>query len=681
MKHFRHIILGALAIIAAGACSVKEESMPESSGIRFTTNLDRYVTKATDTNFENGDAVSLFVDWPVEMYNVKMTFDGKELVPEVPVMWAEDQDPSEMTTFLAVYPYKEDWNAFTQSNAFSVNADQSTHELYTASDLMGASYMAYSDCQTVPLNFTHVMSRLKLHINYEKKGEDPIKEVYLSDVYGKARVGLTHQISAGYVGERGTIKMGRIEKNVWDGDKYSDWVAIVPPQPIDYKILVVTESGNQYTYAMEKWSNYSYMEKGWSYDGSMSIDSYAEATDVSLAVSEWTDDNDLQFGRFVPDEFHTEGSWALRGYNPETGQDEYRYFSFGSNGILQMYFDNREGGTYELMYQNGVKHYVYGFEGDTSSPKPNGVYPVVAGGTPVSFESKEELVLELNPYEMTLSVRPDNDVWSLIGNLYEDNWDMDYPMVRDSAAHYSIEFEYRGGEFKLRCNGSWDVNLGGSNSGWFPLDYSTMPIGNGYRFGVSQDGSNMSMNTAGLYKIELDLISQRIVLRLLENYSSQMYGNVVGTWNYQIDDETSETVTISTSDNGGYELIIEDEAIQAEFDGITGGFTVKFQWLNQWYYDGFGGTLWDAFYGILVDEEGGTHGGVYGGDDTDVVLFSGRLSEDGESIEISPGTANGYTFGHFTLVTFVQDGDYAGGVYYLSGTEYPLPAIWTRVSE
>ena len=103
MKKYSYIILAALAL-AAASCSVKENFDTSSKAIRFTNNLGDYATKVTDTNFEEGDAVSLFVQDPINALNVKMSFSGDELVPEQQICWPESIHASQNVDVFAVYP-------------------------------------------------------------------------------------------------------------------------------------------------------------------------------------------------------------------------------------------------------------------------------------------------------------------------------------------------------------------------------------------------------------------------------------------------------------------------------------------------------------------------------------------------------------------------------------------------
>ena len=102
MKQYKKLFIAALAVMALGSCSVKEDASPETGRIiRFTTNLGGYVVKATDTEFETGDEVSLFVGDPIAAYNVKMTCRGGELVPEQTIAWPEGTESGVMTAFVA----------------------------------------------------------------------------------------------------------------------------------------------------------------------------------------------------------------------------------------------------------------------------------------------------------------------------------------------------------------------------------------------------------------------------------------------------------------------------------------------------------------------------------------------------------------------------------------------------
>ena len=683
MKQYRTLFIAAVALLALGSCSVKEEASPVSGrSIRFTTNLGGYAVKATDTEFESGDEVSLFVGDPIKMYNVKMTSRDAELVPAQDIAWPEGTESGMATPFIAVYPYAETWEFATDANVFSVRPDQTTHAGYTASDLMVASFMAYPDCETVPLNFIHSLCRFDLVI--ESYIPDEVTEVYLSGVYGKVKAGLGLHAWTETVGETGTVKMGRIRSHSYDTSKWSEWSAILPPQYMSFKILMVTASGKQYTYAIPSgWGDN--MSAAHKYQGELTLDEKSEPGDFSVEVSEWTDNDDVQFGRVIADEFHTEGEWTLRRYNPET--DTYLDLFFQEDtdqdgrSMFTMYLDNPEGAVYELAYtRNQVNYYAFGFKGETSAPKENGTYGIEIGGTPLSFATAGDLILELHPFDNTLSVREDNDEWSLIGEFYGDEWTQDIPMTRIRAGYYRVTTYYFGEEFKFRCNGSWDVNLG------LPWDwdedyaFTTNPDNGKPVSAMAKNGKNITLEAVGMWVLDLDVHNK--TLRAY-NFGADDgifdgYRSFLGNWYFYHDEDHEYSITI-TDAGTYYNLNFDGVPMRAKYDPVDDGFKVNFHTfcsVNTRY-----GAADLCFYAETVDEETEQVYGAALGNAPDVTLMKGKLASDGQSITITPGKFDGHPFSYYYIIFLLTEGDYEGqyGLYFRD--EFTFPQTWTKVNE
>ena len=641
MKHYIHLLLAALALTLLGACSVKEEA-PADAGraIRFTTNLGGFAVRATDTEFEAGDAVSLFADGAIGKYNVKMNYASGELIPEEAISWPEGENGVPVkVNFLAVYPYDAAWEYGTDANAFTVCADQTTHANYTASDLMIATYMAYSDCETVPLNFTHRMSRFDLNI--QSILTDELTAVYLSGVYGKAQVGINFPARAVAVGEKGTVKMGCTSSNSVSGSniRWSSWSAILPPQIMDFKILMVTASGKQYTYCLSEWNEGTRMESACKYQGYLELGKYSEPGDFSVEVSQWTDNTTVQFGSFVPDEFQTEGYWYVTETNPTTGVSRDLDFTpvYDANDrvTFSLYIDNTPGNTYELYYtRNDVNIYAYGFRGDTSEPKDNGTYPFVTGGTPLKFSAQTDLILELNPYTKELTVRPDNDVWTYIGDFDGDNWTKDYEMERVRAGVYTATIAYYGESFKFRCNGSWDINLGLPKS-WTSAYANRANADNGKPVTeMEMNGGNIALDAVGFWQIELNVHENFMRAVYLGNNHEWFNGYYSYLGNWTCDDYS---ISISEKSPGRYLINFAGLEYVGRYFPADDGFKVDFQKLGE--VNTQYGLAYLYFYSEAVYPDDHTAAAArFMGEYPGIYLFSGKISQNGGSIEISDCT-------------------------------------------
>ena len=168
--------LAIVALLALTACGQNNKVTPERKAISFRAGVSQYVTKATDTAFENGDQISLFAGSPVGASNVKLTVDGTALVPEQTVYWGLEQTSA--TDFTAIYPY----GSYSSASAnLTVGLDQSDPVVFKASDFMKASVSAAPSDGAVVLPFKHAMSKLVVKITNNTVYE--VEGVRLSDVY------------------------------------------------------------------------------------------------------------------------------------------------------------------------------------------------------------------------------------------------------------------------------------------------------------------------------------------------------------------------------------------------------------------------------------------------------------------------------------------------------------------
>lgn len=645
MKNYRLFIIAAAALVI-GACQEKESLAPQKQAIRFTTNLGAY-TKATDTSFEEGDAVSLFAEEPINALNVKMVCSGGELIPETPIYWKEGQPVNQYTSFFAVYPYRDDWEDLSDLSVFSVNADQRTHAQYTASDLLGASYMAYPDCETVPLNFTHRLCRLNVEV-YTYSSDISVADVYLKETYGKVRLGLYHRMEVYTVGEKGTIRMGKSYDNTWS--------AIVPPQAFDFPVVVVMSDGTMYEFETASWYNNVHFQSAKSYTAFMEITEDTATISGSLAVENWTADNDAAFGNYIADEYHTEGWWSIK----EAGTENYQELIY--NTFNDVHFEAglsaATGKKYELVYQNGRRELIFGLE-NAATASVGGEYILKENGSAFGFSAAGEYVVKVFPYSGHVVIDADNEVWSVIGDFGDNPWNTDLDMVRESSGIYSIEFESHGEEFKLRANHNWDKNLG-----------CYYQLQGGYRYPLQYGGSNMQLNEAGRYQLTLDSRNCTLTVILLESYvSEEAINRLLGSWELMDTSGNAFSATITSYGYPNYNIQFYDFYIAATVDMSSGKLKVCDQRLGEWTWSSYG-LVYDYFLAHSGDEYF-----FLDNEDGSVVLFYLEKTADG-NILVTPGSCDGFVFDSFEFIVLLQEGDFAGA-YARYGNIFPLPMTWT----
>lgn len=295
----------ALCLTVVGCSTLQEDKgVSESRDIKFSASIGSFQVKATDTAFENGDAMGLFAENKVKAENIKLTWQDGALTPETPVRWGWDQLVDESALFYAYYPYTaqpvfvEDYVKYLE---FSVQTDQSTHAAYTASDLMTASTYATPAEGTVNFAFVHRMAKLVLTV--DNRLNDPVKEVYVGNVQTTGHYDIARSQDYYSLGERGSIKAG--EGVTAEGAKA--WSVILPSQDCQITLMLVTESGKEYVYKSE---NYVYFGAARRYSAQVILDETAISASFSATVYDWIDSGDFWFTQPNP---IFDGNWTMIG--------------------------------------------------------------------------------------------------------------------------------------------------------------------------------------------------------------------------------------------------------------------------------------------------------------------------------------------------------------------------------
>lgn len=308
MKHNIAKLFAAAATVAAvvaGCSALQEENGSRMREIKFAASVGTFQVKATDTAFEEGDAIGLYAEYPVNVNNVRLAWQNGGLVPEAPVYWGSDQLVDQSSLFYAYYPYSDQTGG--RYIDFTVKEDQSTPGAYTASDLMTAATYATPADGTVQLNFVHRLSKLVLTIENHLDSE-LVKEVYLGNVLLSASLDLAFSQDYSSYGEPGVVKLCEGGIVTEDGVASQAWSAIIPAQNTNPRIKVVTQSGKEYVYE----SDYSvYFSPSRRYLGHLIIDQTAISTTFSSIIYDWYDGGDFWFKQDNPAKYI--GDWSVIG--------------------------------------------------------------------------------------------------------------------------------------------------------------------------------------------------------------------------------------------------------------------------------------------------------------------------------------------------------------------------------
>lgn len=254
----KQIILTLTAVsLLFGSCSKSETEASNPDEMRFTATYPTN-TRATGTAFEKDDAIGVYVvqynsDIAVPLQvsgnyanNAETTFNGSAWKSVPVIYWDEGK-----FDVYAYYPYAKP--SSVDEYPFTVALDQSTTEEvdalsgYEASDLLWAKAEGITRMASVPLTFSHKMSKLVINLvkGKEYSGEIPVDAV--------VRIHNTVPVA--------TIDLasGTVTKNSYEpaqsitAKKLSDGVytAIIVPQRLDTKRPLVEVLSKGVSYLIE----------------------------------------------------------------------------------------------------------------------------------------------------------------------------------------------------------------------------------------------------------------------------------------------------------------------------------------------------------------------------------------------------------------------------------------------
>ena len=256
MKKIFYISLALLALVS---CS---KTATETGGgqIRFNMSIGSGATKATASEFEDGDAVSLYaVEYdgvtplPLQIggnwiNNEKLTFDGIDWSSDRTLYW-----PEGACDFYAFYPYQTSIEIIDKY-PFSVSVDQNSVRTpetlggYEASDLLWASATNVSHGSgTVNLDFHHMMSKVVVRVIKGDKFEGDIPSDIVAHVYNTVtdcKVDWTNgSVEKDAFGAKRTITMKKISNERFE--------AVLVPQNIEKRTPLIELTMGGIAYLLE----------------------------------------------------------------------------------------------------------------------------------------------------------------------------------------------------------------------------------------------------------------------------------------------------------------------------------------------------------------------------------------------------------------------------------------------
>jgi hypothetical protein len=255
MKTIKSITLLYALSFAIGltSCSNDNEesnNVVDSNVIRFNVEHPAALTRATDTSFESGDKVGIFLtdqNKAVELAgnyvtNIPLTFQNARWTTSRPLYWNEGT-----YDVYAYYPYMSPLVSVTDQ-PFSVATDQNDGVGFEASDLLWTAKKGLTaNSGTVNLQFAHRLSRMQLQLvksdDYEGELPDDA-EVYVHNTV----VDGTLDMNAGMVTCERHASAKTIKARSLGNHCYA---AIVIPQRLNNRVPLVEVVSHGVSYLYE----------------------------------------------------------------------------------------------------------------------------------------------------------------------------------------------------------------------------------------------------------------------------------------------------------------------------------------------------------------------------------------------------------------------------------------------
>ncbi len=278
-----------MAVMGLAACSNGPEEGPvnpsQGDPISLKVSMENF-TRATDTAFEEGDQIGLYILTP-ELYlnNALFRYTEGALRSEKQHYWYADK--SLEAQIVAYYPYTIDWSYGSgEAESFTVAADQSTAKNYTASDLMAAYAHSKPTNQAVELPFHHLLSKVVIKI--DNQTGDEISRVTLCDVYRSVELRLNDPSSLLTTGSKGEIRAAATSEGYQ--------LITVPQQGVTARLKITTASEQTYTFALESPTTLSSGKQATAHI-TLTPDTPTQGGELKLewSIADWEEDRQVVF--------------------------------------------------------------------------------------------------------------------------------------------------------------------------------------------------------------------------------------------------------------------------------------------------------------------------------------------------------------------------------------------------
>lgn len=277
-------IIAMLSLIFCGCDKTKP------TPVKIPINVSSQIfTKATDSGFETGDKVGIYVVNYVDGVSVPLassdnylnnfcyTFNGSIWVPDVEVYWKDQNTPAD---FYCYHP-KIDNIVDANKYAFSVSTSQNDVSNYKKSDLLWGSRLGVTPTNDpIDIRVKHLMSNLVIILKPGNGYTDELlsQEAISIKIIG-TKVNSIVNLASGVITTEGTAA----DITPLKEEKY--WRALVVPQEIkESEFIKVTVGANEYSLTQS-----ISLESGKQYTCTLTVNRISEG--INIGIDGWDIDN------------------------------------------------------------------------------------------------------------------------------------------------------------------------------------------------------------------------------------------------------------------------------------------------------------------------------------------------------------------------------------------------------
>ena len=270
------MLSGALLCGACGKGDADRTDKPSAAGLPIR--VEPVITRATETDFENGDAIGLTVSRESGVYatNEKLVFDGTSFGGSL-VWYAEGADVASLSAY-------SPWQESGVPTSFTVQADQTVGT--SSSDFLAASKTGViPSANAVAMVFQHRLTRLVIKV------QNNTGKTITGITVGGAR--LAAKLSEDFTATVDPSAAVTPVKARNAAEK--TWHAILPPQTVSLSVKVESELSLPEQYLAE-----AQLQGGKQYSVGIVVNPDGLKVTLSGAIDNWEDGGELEPGGNPP---------------------------------------------------------------------------------------------------------------------------------------------------------------------------------------------------------------------------------------------------------------------------------------------------------------------------------------------------------------------------------------------